>query len=407
MYEAFFKLEMKPFELLPNPVFLFPSRSHKRALTYLDYGMRERAGFILLTGEVGSGKTTIIRDLVRKKYDKVIFSKVFNTHVSFEQLIAMINDDFGLPVQGKDKVALLRDLNDFLIEEYAKGNKPTLIIDEAQNLSSDLLEEIRMLSNLETDNAKLLQIVLVGQPELRKTLASTSLLQLRQRISINCHIQPMTRQEIEEYIFHRLEVAGNREAVTISQEALDVVYRYSKGIPRLINIICDFLLLAAFAEETRQLDVGMVRDVIGDLDFENQFLRSFEPKESIKEKTPAEPNVHREEIAATVPDDGEISRGVQSMEKRLEEMESFLAQFQHNFINETGRSMRLLQDNRTVMQEIRNAVNTLTKDMARYGEISARLLEVLNILCGFLQDNLSDEKERKQKTGMFHRILSK
>ena len=271
MYESFFNLQKKPFDLLPNSEFLYLSRSHKRAITYLDYGIREHTGFILLTGEIGSGKTTIIRNLIKKQPASVVLSKIFNTQVDNEQLIAMINDDFNLPVQGKDKIALLRDLNDFLIEQYTMGNRPTLIIDEAQNLSPDILEEIRMLSNLETDDAKLLQIILVGQPELRKTLALPGLLQLRQRISINCHIKPLTATEVEEYILHRLHVAGNREAVTFSDQALKTIFHYSRGIPRLVNIICDFLMLSAFAEETTDIDGDMVRDIIGDLDFENQY----------------------------------------------------------------------------------------------------------------------------------------
>jgi putative secretion ATPase (PEP-CTERM system associated) len=271
MYESFFNLHKKPFDLLPNSEFLYMSRSHKRAITYLDYGIREHTGFILLTGEIGSGKTTIIRNLIRKQPERVVLSKVFNTQVDNDQLLALINDDFNLPVQGKDKIALLRDLNDFLIEQYTLGNKPTLIIDEAQNLSSEILEEIRMLSNLETDDAKLLQIILVGQPELRKTLSLPGLLQLRQRISINCHIKPLTVEEVREYILHRLEIAGNREAVSFSGPALDTIFKCSRGIPRLINIICDFLMLSAFAEETTEIDDEMVRDIIGDLDFENQY----------------------------------------------------------------------------------------------------------------------------------------
>jgi putative secretion ATPase (PEP-CTERM system associated) len=284
MYESFFGLTSKPFDLLPNPEFLFPSKSHKRALTYLDYGIRERAGFILLTGEIGSGKTTVVRNLIKKQHERVVLSKIFNTQVDFDQLIAMVNDDFNLPVQGKDRIALLHDLNEFLIEQYSLGNRPTLIIDEAQNLTPNLLEEIRMLSNLETDDAKLLQIILVGQPELRKTLAMPSLLQLRQRISIYCHIQPLSRPEVEEYILHRLQVAGNREAVSFSGQAVNIIYTYSRGIPRLINIICDFIMLSAFAEETRKIDEEMVRDIIGDLDFENQYWASEEQKESKEEQ---------------------------------------------------------------------------------------------------------------------------
>ena len=239
---------------MPNPDFLFLSKSHKRALSYLDYGIRERVGFILLTGEVGSGKTTIIRDIINKHYNNVVVSKIFNTKVDSEQLIAMINDDFGLPVKNKDKITLLRELNDFLIEQYTNGTKPVLVIDEAQNLAPELLEEIRMLSNLETDNAKLLQIILVGQPELRTTLASPAMVQLRQRISINCHLRPLTRSETEEYILHRLEKAGNRDAATFPPDSLDIIFTYSKGIPRLINIICDFLLLSAFADQAKNVD---------------------------------------------------------------------------------------------------------------------------------------------------------
>ncbi|MBV5339601.1 MAG: AAA family ATPase [Deltaproteobacteria bacterium] len=274
MYESFFNLKQKPFDLLPDPDFLFMSSSHKKVLSYLDYGIRERVGFILLTGEVGSGKTTIIRNLIKKNLTDVVLSKIFNTRVDSEQLIAMINDDFGLPVLNKDKITLLRDLNTFLIDQFVKGNQPVLIIDEAQNLNQDLLEEIRMLSNLETDNAKLLQIILVGQPELRKTLASATLVQLRQRISINCHIQPLSRLEIELYILYRLEKAGDREAVSFSQETIDIIFTYSRGIPRLINIICDFILLAAFAEETRNIDAALVQDIIGDLDFEYHYWGS-------------------------------------------------------------------------------------------------------------------------------------
>ncbi len=274
MYEAFFNLQQKPFDLLPNPDFLYMSSSHKRALSYLDYGIRERVGFILLTGEVGSGKTTIIRNLIKKNLDNVILSKVFNTKVDSDQLLAMINDDFGLPVQNKDKITMLRELNTFLIEQFVKGNQAVLIIDEAQNLDHALLEEIRMLSNLETDNAKLLQIILVGQPELRKTLASASLVQLRQRISINCHIQPLGPEETEQYILHRLETAGDRNAVCFTQKTMNIIYTYSRGIPRLINIICDFILLAAFAEETTTIDAPLVQDIIGDLDFEYHFWGS-------------------------------------------------------------------------------------------------------------------------------------
>jgi putative secretion ATPase (PEP-CTERM system associated) len=243
-------------------------------MTYLDYGIKARTGFILITGEIGSGKTTIIRDLIKKKIPKVVLSKVFNTKVSSEQLISMINDDFGLPVQGKDKIELLRDLNEFLIKQFAKGTQPILIIDEAQNLSPELLEEVRMLSNLETNQAKLLQIILVGQPELKRILTSPDMLQLRQRININCHIQPLNEEETREYILHRLEKAGNRQAAVFSPEAVALVHVQSRGVPRLINIICDFFMLSMFSAETKTIDGATAREILKELDFEQQFWKT-------------------------------------------------------------------------------------------------------------------------------------
>jgi putative secretion ATPase (PEP-CTERM system associated) len=271
MYEKFFQLNRKPFELVPNPDFLYMSRTHKKALHYLHYGIKDKAGFMLLTGEVGSGKTTLISDLIKRVDVDVKLAKIFNTKVTSEQLIAMINDDFGLDVNGKDKVRLLKELNDFLVEQHARRNNAVLIIDEAQNLKPDLLEEIRMLSNLETDTTKLLQIILVGQPELRQTLSLPELRQLRQRISVNCRISPLTKDETEEYILHRLEVAGNRTAVTFAEGCIDAIYHHCKGIPRLVNIVCNFLMMTACMEETKTIDTAMVHDVVEDLEFETLY----------------------------------------------------------------------------------------------------------------------------------------
>lgn len=317
MYEAYFNLTIKPFDLVPNPEFMYRSKSHKKALTYLDYGIRERAGFILLTGTVGCGKTTIIREMLNRHYDHIVLSKVFNTLVDSQQLLTLINDDFGIPVQGKDRITLLRDLNEFLITQYAAGNRPVLIIDEAQNLSAELLEEVRMLSNLETAHTKLLQIILVGQPELRAKLSVPEMLQLRQRISINCHLSPLSRLETEEYIVHRLEVAGNRHAVVFVPQALDVIYQYSRGVPRLVNIICDFLLLSAFAEETKEISEEMTRDIVGDLDFESHFWTNVQ-QEDADLLLPALSTVNP--VAATV-GEGQITTFLAEIVHRLDTME--------------------------------------------------------------------------------------
>jgi len=316
MYLEFFNLTRKPFELVPDPAFIYLSHSHRRALTYLDYGVRERAGFIMLTGDVGSGKTTLIRDLIGKNYQNVVLAKVFNTKASAEQLLGMINDDFGLAVAGKDKVALMRDLNDFLLEQYAAGNQPMLIIDEAQNLDAALLEEIRLLSNLENSHSKLLQIVLVGQPELRRTLSAPELLQLRQRISINCHLRPLTRQEVAEYVIHRLRVAGNESALEFPEPSMDLVFRYSRGIPRLINIFCDFIVLAAFAEESRVATEEIVNDVVHDLDFENQFWAVTPAANGLDTRREEVIELTALESTAHDPLLGELSARLQSLEQQ-------------------------------------------------------------------------------------------
>lgn len=266
MYISFFGLRCKPFELVPDPGFLMLSKAHKRALIHLNYGIAEHAGFILVTGEVGTGKTTVIRKMMKGLGSDIKLARINNTRVTSEQLISMISEDFGLQVKGKSKTEMLSDLSDFLIGEYARGGKSMLIIDEAQNLSADLLEEIRLLSNLETDKAKLLQIILVGQPELLKVLARPELRQLRQRISISCQLQPITREETEAYILHRLEIAGNRQAVRFQEGSIDAIHKFSRGIPRLINIACDFLMLSAYAEETKEISLHFVKEVIGEIE---------------------------------------------------------------------------------------------------------------------------------------------
>lgn len=271
MYTSFFGLREKPFDLLPNPDFLYPSRAHQRALTYLTHGIRERAGFILLTGEVGSGKTTLIRNMIRSQLRDSVLAKVFNTRVDSLQLLMQINSDFGLETDGRDKAALLRDLNDFLIEQYALRRQSVLIIDEAQNLPAELLEEVRMLSNLETDRDKLLQIILVGQPELRNVLSGPDLLQLRQRIQVNCHLQPLSAGEVREYILFRLAKAGNRDALQFSDEAVEAVATYTRGIPRLINILCDYIMIDAFSAQTRTVEGRTVHELAADLSFEYQY----------------------------------------------------------------------------------------------------------------------------------------
>jgi general secretion pathway protein A len=284
MYEKHFSFTCKPFELIPNPDFLFPSTTHKKAMTYIDYGIKEKIGFILLTGGIGSGKTTVLRNLIKNLNGSVRLSRINNTKVSSEQLVSMINEDFGLDTHGKNKTRLLGELNDFLVEQYSKKLQPILLIDEAQNLSSDLLEEIRLLSNLETDRIKLLQIILVGQPELKKTLMLPELKQLRQRINIRYHIVPLTFDETTSYIKHRLTIAGNPDAIKLQDDMRELIYRFSQGIPRLINILCDFSLLSAYAEGHKEVTTDTVREVVKDLESGDCWDESAAPASCTSDK---------------------------------------------------------------------------------------------------------------------------
>ena len=274
MYLQHFHLTQKPFELLPNPDFLFHSELHKKALVALEYGMQEHTGFILLTGEVGIGKTTLLRMLLEKAPESATVAMIFNTQLNSSQLLRMINDDFGIASASSDKGELLRDLNEFLISQYSSNRRSILIIDEAQNLAPEQLEEIRLLSNLETAHSKLLQIILVGQPELRQRLNSPGLIQLRQRIMVHCHLLPLSPEETAKYILYRLQQAGNREAILWGSGTVERIHAVTRGIPRLINILCDYILLDAYSNNTNAVSIENLEDILSHLDFEAQFWPS-------------------------------------------------------------------------------------------------------------------------------------
>ncbi|GAB4554253.1 MAG: hypothetical protein Tsb0017_06320 [Geothermobacteraceae bacterium] len=321
MYEAFFGLNCKPFELVPNPEFLYPSRTHRKAINYLQYGILENSGFVLLTGEVGAGKTTLIRRILDQLDEDVLTARVFNTRVDAVQVLRMVVEDFGLDVENKDKTELLRDLNAFLIEQCARRRKPVVIIDEAQNLSSDSLEEIRLLSNLEAQDRKLLQIILVGQPELKRVLAAPCLRQLRQRINISCHLGTLSLAETEEYFWHRLEKAGNREALTLPEGAFERIHACTKGVPRLINILGDYLLLAGFAEKTQIIDGDLLEEVIEELKQGIAFSASSSEMDDFAEESLQE-RLRRIEMRVGGP--GLAENGGGSHEERLEKHEKVL-----------------------------------------------------------------------------------
>ncbi|MHA2282694.1 MAG: XrtA/PEP-CTERM system-associated ATPase [Promethearchaeota archaeon] len=263
MYENFYGLKEKPFSIVPNPDFLYLSEKHQNALTYLEYGLSEKVGFILLTGEIGTGKTTLIRHLLNQIESDLEIAVILNTNVSPEQLLNLILNEFELETEDVDKSIALDRFNRFLIDKYAAGKRVILIIDEAQNLSNESLEEIRMLSNLDTEDQILLQIMLVGQPELKDRLGDPRLSQISQRIAVRYHLDPLSREETKQYIKFRLQKAGGNPDI-FSVSAVDLIYNASKGIPRTINLICDAALVYGFADEIRIIDPDVIELVIDD-----------------------------------------------------------------------------------------------------------------------------------------------
>ncbi|HTL69826.1 MAG TPA: XrtA/PEP-CTERM system-associated ATPase [Candidatus Eisenbacteria bacterium] len=267
MYEGFYSLQQKPFAITSNPSFLYLSQRHKEALSHLTYGIRERVGFIEITGEVGTGKTTICRALLNQFDDRTKSAFIFNSNLTELQLMQTIVEDLGIRTDKKGKGGLFSELNRFLIEQLSQHNNVVLIIDEAQNLSNKMLEQVRMLSNLEAGNHKLLQIVLVGQPELRDKLKLPSLRQLRQRIAVRCHIEALSYEDVTLYIAHRLKLAGaNGSGPAFDNEAFQEIFKYSGGIPRLINMLCDKALLTGYVLEKRSIDGDIIRQCIREIE---------------------------------------------------------------------------------------------------------------------------------------------
>ena len=263
MYENFYELKEKPFQITPNPDYLYLSPVHENALTYLEYGLMENVGFILLTGEVGAGKTTLVRYLLNQFESEKEIAFIFNTNVTPDELLCLILKSFELdPVDG-NKTKNLDMLQQFLIDRYSKNKQVLLIIDEAQNLSDEVLEEIRMFSNLQSDEQNLIQIMLVGQPELKYRLKQYSHTPLSQRMAVNFFLTGLTDEETRSYISHRLKKAGGNPDL-FSAEAVDMIYRASRGIPRTINLLCDAALVYGFGYELKIIEAPVIEQVIRD-----------------------------------------------------------------------------------------------------------------------------------------------
>ena len=258
MYCKFYGLNERPFNVTSDPAFFFSSKKHKEALSHLLYGVTQRKGIIVVTGEIGTGKTTLCRFFLEQLGEKVKTAFILNPYFSEIQLLEAITKDFGISAEGRRRLSFIWAFNRFLLKEAEAGNNVVLIIDEAQNLKPRQLEQIRLLSNLETEKDKLMQIVLVGQPELNRRLDLYELRQLQQRIMVRYHISPLDKSEVVEYVNHRLSVAGAHTKIRFSDEAFDTIYEFSAGTPRLINIVCDRALLAGFVQETFTIDASII-----------------------------------------------------------------------------------------------------------------------------------------------------
>ena len=261
MYLKYFGLTEKPFELTPDPKFLFLTPGHREALAQLTYGVQEQKGFILITGEVGTGKTTLLRTLVHRLDGQVDFAFITNSTLPFDQILEYALADFGVPDPRGTRAQRLMALNRFFIEQRRARRKTVLIIDEAQNLSTETLEQIRLLSNFETTSEKLVQIILAGQPELHAKLQLSELRQLKQRIGLRCKLQPMTEEQIEQYIVSHLRVAGGRRQ-PFTPGAIRRIAHYSRGVPRVVNMLCDHCLLGAYANQTQEIDADVAKRAI-------------------------------------------------------------------------------------------------------------------------------------------------
>ena len=266
MYTKFYEFSEKPFNITPDPKFLYLTPSHREALASMIYGIKERRGFISITGEVGTGKTTLIYTLLNNLDEKINTVLIYQTNITFEQLLKNILFELDIRIGDEDKTSLLRKLNEYLIRLLSEEETLTVIIDEAQNLPKGVMEELRILSNLETSKSKLLQILLVGQPELEVKLNSEDLRQLKQRIGIRRQIRPLSDEESEKYIDYRLKLVGSSSSKVFDPEAISLISRYAKGIPRTINILCDNAFLIGYSTSKKKINAHIIKEVISDME---------------------------------------------------------------------------------------------------------------------------------------------
>ena len=366
MYKEFYGFKENPFQIVPNPEYLYLSPKHKNALTCLEYALTDNIGYVMLTGEIGSGKTTLVRYLLNQIESDVEVAVIFNTNLTSEQLLSHILQKFDLePVEG-DKLSNLKTLEHFLYQKYEERKKVLLIIDEAQNLTNEILEEIRMLSNIQSDEWMLLQIVFVGQPELISRMKNPALTQFSQRIAVNHHLQALTMEETVKYINFRLEKAGG-DSDLFTSHAMDKIYQASGGIPRTINLLCDAALIYGFADEISRIDVPTVEKVIAELGI----MGLYDAK--VCEVNPALP-------AAELKDNNGYSERIQILEESItklklqmdvliEELEKrgngykdeLVSNLKNQVLKERALSDKLLEENTRLKVKVKNFMRYYNK----------------------------------------------
>ncbi len=307
MYESFYRLRAKPFQLNPDPRFFFGSKGHKRAMAYLEYGLSKGEGFIVITGEVGAGKTMLVRNLFRKlEHENVVAAQLVSTQLDADDTLRVVAAAFGVSHEGLSKATLLKNLEKQLLATARQGKRTLLVVDEAQNLAPRAVEELRMLSNFQAGEKPLVQSFLLGQPEFRRTLQSEEMQQLRQRVVASYHLGPMDSAETRAYVLHRLELVGWQGDPAISDEAFQLLHEYTGGIPRKINNLCDRLLLLGFLEEKHAFDRDTVQQVIHDL-----------MQEVAYGEAPARANIGPRDESADLAD---LTRRLENMEATLNRM---------------------------------------------------------------------------------------
>ena len=285
MYESFYGFKEKPFDLHPDPDYLYMSKVHEDTYVHLEYAIIENKGFVVVTGEIGAGKTTLINYLLNKIGANIQVGLVNNTNILPAEFLKMVCQEFELNPKTNDKAELIDIFSGYLIEQFAAGERVVLIVDEAQNLTNDTMEEIRMLSNIETEKHHLIQIILVGQPELKFKLQQRNLKQFVQRVTVHCHLKGLEKDEVNEYINHRLEVGGGDRFDIFDKETIDLISLYSRGIPRLINILCDSALVYGFADELETISTPILDNVYEELKALGTFT-DYDAKPSASPRSP-------------------------------------------------------------------------------------------------------------------------